>query len=115
MNEFINIDSWMDVVDHLWIGVVLITVTAIPAWFSNRNHKAIKSVGQKADTLVGSVQNSHTVPMRDDLDRAISAIESLGHDVRGLRQDVASLDDVRRQQIADLRSDLEHRIGRRHP
>jgi hypothetical protein len=53
--------------------------------------------------------------LRDDLDKAITGVETLGHDVRGLRQDVTAMDDMRRQQIADLRAELDHRTGRRKP
>lgn len=102
-----NPENALDLLAYAWYGLVLIVIAGVPSYFAARNHKAIKEVSD-------SVNNRPTT-LRTDLDRAIAAVESLSHDVRGLRQDVASLDDVRRQQIADLRSDLEHRIGRRHP
>ena len=106
--------NWLDLVDHAWYGLVLIAVAAVPAYFARKNHEAIQAVNRKADTLVGNVQNGHTEPLRADVDRAIAGIEALSHDVRGLRQDMAATDDQRRQQITELRSEIEHRAGRRH-
>lgn len=120
--------NWLDLVDHAWYGLVLIAVAAVPAYFARKNHEAIQTINRKADThheaiqtvnrktdtLVGNVQNGHTEPLRADVDRAIAGIEALSHDVRGLRQDMAATDDLRRQQITELRSEIEHRAGRRH-
>ncbi len=50
--------------------------------------------------------------MREDLDKAITAISELGHDVRMLRQDLMAEEDHRRLQISDLRDELEHRTGK---
>ena len=106
-----DVQDWLDLIDHLWYGIVLIAVAAVPAYFAARNHKAIQTVNQKADTLVGNVQNGHTVPLRADLDRVIAAVDDLTHDVRGLRQDLMAEEDRRRQVARDV-ADLENRIGR---
>lgn len=105
MNPWNNPDSWMDVVDHLWEGLVFLGVVAIPSWFAARNHKGIRDIKNQ-------VVNGHTSPLRSDLDRAINAIDNLGVDVRGLRQDLAMEEDRRRTAVADLYSELDHRTGR---
>jgi len=103
--EFYNPDSWMDVVDHLWIGLVFITIAGVPSWFAARNHRSIKDI--KAQVV-----NGHEKPMREDLDRAISAIEALANDVGRLRHDLSSEEDRRRVQIDELRDDVD-RMRRR--
>ena len=94
-------ESWMDVVTIL----LATAMVAVPSWFSARNHKGIEAV--KAQ-----VQNAHSTNLRDDVDRAINAMEQLGHDFRGMRQDLADEEDRRRQQIRELRDDLERRLNR---
>lgn len=89
----------LDILDHVWIGFVLIAVTAIPSWFSARNAKGIRDI--KAQ-----VKNAHSTNLRDDLDRAIHAVEELAHDVRGLRHDLKMEEDRRRDQIDELRNEL---------
>lgn len=103
----------MDVVTIL----LAVLITSIPSWFAIRNHRGISEIRNQNEAIKGQVINGHSdaPPLRADLDRAIAAVENLGHDVRGLRQDMAAIDDMRRQQIADLRADLDHRTGRRHP
>ena len=106
MSDWANPDSWMDVVDHLWIGVVLIVTAAVPTWAAHRNHKGIAEVRNQ-------VQNGHNkTNLRDDLDRAICAVEALGHDVRCLRTDLMAEEDRRRIQIGDVRDELD-RLGKR--
>lgn len=103
-----NPDNWLDLVAYGWYGLVLIVVAAVPSWFANRNHKTMS-------TIKDQVMNGHKTPMRADLDRAIIAIEQLSRDMRGLRNDVTAIDDMRRQQIAELRAEMQHRTGRRTP
>ena len=106
--NWVNPENWLDLLAYGWYGLVLIAVAAVPSWFANRNHKTMT-------TIKDQVVNGHKTPMRADLDRAIVAIEQLGHDMRGLRQDVTAVDDMRRRQIAELRAEMEHRTGRRTP
>lgn len=110
--EFYNPDSWMDIVDHLWIGLVFILVAGVPSWLAARNHTTIKAIKNQ-------VVNGHEQPLRADLDRAIEAIESLARDVLGLshnvgnlRKDLSSEEDRRRVQIDELRDDVD-RMRRR--
>lgn len=102
--------NWLDLVDHAWYGLVLITVAAVPAYFARKNHEAIQTVNRKTDTIVGNVQNGHTEPLRADLDRVIQAVDDLAHDVRGIRTDLAMEEDRRLRDVVEL----ENRIGRHH-
>ena len=104
MSDFPNPDSWLDILDHIWVGLVLLGVAAVPSFFSARNHKDIQEVKNQ-------VKNAHTTNLRDDIDRAINAVETLGHDVRGIRTDLAAEEDRRRQQIRELRDDVERRLN----
>jgi hypothetical protein len=95
--------NWLDVFDHFIVVIGAIILAGIPSYFAARNHKGIKEVQAQ-------VKNAHTTNLRDDLDRAINAIESLGTDVRGLRQDLVMEEERRRRQIAELRDDVERRL-----
>lgn len=108
-----EVDNLLDFIDHVWVGLVLIACATIPSIFAARNHRGIKAV-------LGNVQNGHNTPMREDLDRAIIAIEKLSCDVRslsddvvGLRQDLLTERDSRRAQVDDLRNDVD-RLSYRH-
>jgi hypothetical protein len=74
-------------------------MVAIPSWFAHRNHKDLKEV-------VYQTKNNHNTNLRDDIDRAIRAVEQLGHDVRGIRTDLAAEEDRRRVQVAELEDRL---------
>ena len=75
-------------------------MVAIPSWFAHRNHKDLKRV-------VYQTENNHHTNLRDDIDRAIRAVEQLGHDVRGIRTDLAAEEDRRRTQVAELEDRLK--------
>lgn len=118
---FHNLDDWFDLAGYMWVGVVAILVAAIPAYYSNRRLLRIES--QNKD-IRDQVVNGHTeTNLRNDLDKVVSAVETLSqdvadisHDVRALRSDLMAEEDRRRMQIGDLRDELEHRTGkRRHP
>lgn len=97
-----DVDNLLDLLDHVWIGVVMVAVAGIPSYFAARNHKGIKDIKNQ-------VQNGHTeTNLRDDIDRALDAIASLVHDVRGIRADLMAEEDRRRRDVANL----EDRIGR---
>lgn len=98
-------ETWIDIVDHIWIGFVLLAAAAVPSVMAARNHKGISEV--KAQVL-----NAHKTNLRDDVDRVIAVVEQLSHDMRGLRTDLATEEDRRRQQIDELRKDVD-RIRRR--
>jgi hypothetical protein len=93
------------------VTILLATaMVAIPSWFAARNHKGIQEVKSQ-------VKNAHSTNLRDDVTRAINLVEALALDVRGLKQDLVMVEDLRRTQVAELRHDLERRIheaGKRH-
>jgi hypothetical protein len=95
--------NWLDVFDHFVVIIGAILLAAIPSVLAHRNHKGIKEVQNQ-------VKNAHTTNLRDDLDRAINAVEALGNDVRGLRQDLVMEEERRRRQIIELRDDVERRL-----
>lgn len=102
MNTIPDPENFLDVFTILAVAVI----AAVPSWLAARNHKSIRDIKDQ-------VVNSHPeTNLRDDLDRAISAIEALGHDVRALRGDLMAEEDRRRIQISDLREDLDHRTGK---
>ena len=101
-----DVQNLLDLLDHGWIGVVMIAVAAIPSFFAARNHKGIQEVKSQ-------VKNGHThTNLRDDVDRVIDAVDDLVTDVRGLRQDLANEEDRRRNAVADLYVEIDHRTGR---
>ena len=100
-----GIDGFLDLLDHIWIGLVLIVAAAIPSWLAARNHKSIKEVSDSV--------NNRPTGLRDDLDKAIAAIEAMARDVHGLRTDLFMEEDRRRQQINELRSDMERHLRRK--
>jgi len=81
-------------------------MVAIPSWFAHRNHKDLKEV-------VYQTKNQHDTNLRDDVDRAINAIEKLGQDFRGMRQDLAAEENRRRTEVAELERRITQ-VSRRH-
>jgi hypothetical protein len=81
-------------------------MVAIPSWFAHRNHKDLKEV-------VYQTKNQHDTNLRDDVDRAINAIEKLGQDFRGMRQDLAAEENRRRSEVAELERRITQ-VSRRH-
>jgi hypothetical protein len=102
VNSIPNPDNWMDVFTIL----AATAMVAVPSWFAHRNHKDLKEV-------VYQTKNQHDTNLRDDVDRAIDAIEKLGHDFRGMRQDLAAEENRRRSEVAELERRLTA-MGRRH-
>jgi hypothetical protein len=104
--QWLEVDSWLDLVGNAWIGLVLIAVAAVPSFYARRNHATLTDV--KAQVV-----NGHTATnLRDDLDRAINAIDSLAHDVRSLKTDLMHEEGRRRSAIEELYDELDHRTGR---
>lgn len=110
MTQWLEVDSYLDLIANAWIGLVLIAVAAVPSWYARRNHNTLTDVKNQ-------VINGHTATnLRDDIDRCIHALENLGHDVRALRADLMHEEDRRRSAIEELYDELDHRTGkhRRH-
>lgn len=101
MNSIPNPDSWLDAV----VILAAVMMTSIPSWFAIKAHRS-------AEAVRGQVVNGHkdAPPMRADLDRAIAAIDQLGHEVRGIRQDMISEEQRRRSHIDELRQDVDRRF-----
>ena len=109
MNTIPNPDSFLDVFTILAVALI----AAVPSWLAARNHRSIKEISGKTETIIGQVQNWHTgPPLRADLDRAIAAIEALAQDISGLRADLHEERKSRTAQVEDLRSDVD-RMRRR--
>lgn len=111
MNGWFNPDNWMDVVDHLLLILGVVATAVIPSWFAARNHKEIRSVKDQ-------VVNGHKSPMRDDLDRVLARLEELsnflvevGRGVSGLRSDLNNEEIRRRENIRELREDIDRKLA----
>lgn len=105
MNGWFNPDSWMDIVSQLLLLIGALAIAIAPSWYTT--HKTLKKVTDQ-------VVNGHAgkPPLRADLDRCLSAIEALGHEINALRSDLHAERDSRRSQVDDLRSDVD-RMRRR--
>lgn len=105
MNWPADASNWLDVFDHFVVVVGAIVLAAVPGWVAaRRNYKAIKEVSD-------SVNNRPTA-LRDDLDRALMAIQALGEDIHALRGDLLTERQARKAQVDDLRDDVD-RMRRR--
>lgn len=104
-----DVENFLDLINNLWIGVVVILAGAIPSWLTARTHRSIKT---ETKVIRDQLVNGHTSPMRADLDKALAAIESLASDVTALRHDLLLERDSRKAQVEDLRSDVD-RMRRR--
>lgn len=127
--------NWNGELPHNGWGVLSLAIlllyfaqAGIGVWFYKRHSDNFKDSKADRETLKAEtaaiknqVVNGHTeTNLRNDLDRVIDAVESLGdtvkdmsHDVRSLRSDLMAEEDRRRIQIGDLRDELEHRTGKR--
>jgi len=105
----INVDSWLDIIANLWVGLVVLALAVIPGYMAARkNHRGIQEIRDQ-------VVNGHAdaPPLRTDLDRVIVAIDNLAKDVTGLRRDLDDSENRRRDQIAELRDEVNRKLGRR--
>jgi hypothetical protein len=102
----INVDSWMDIIANLWVGIVVMAMAIIPGYMTARkNHKGIIQIRD-------SVVNGHAdQPLRTDLDRVIASIDALAKDVTGLRRDLADEENRRRDHIAELRDEVNRKLS----
>jgi len=101
------------VIDHLLVVFGAIVLAAVPSFFAARNHKSIQEVKAQGDRTLQQVQNAHTTNLRDDVDRAINAVEQLGRDFRGMREDLAAEENRRRTEVAELERRITQ-VSRRH-
>lgn len=108
MDKWFNPDSWMDVADHILLIIGVVVTAAVPAWLSRRDIRDVKN----------QVSNGHKSPMRLDLDRVLERLEDLsrfvneiGRGVRGLRAELIDEEGRRRENVHELRADIERSRG----
>ena len=99
LTNLANPDDWMDVVDHIIIGLFMLLIAAIPTWLTVRSNKGIKDIKNQ-------VVNGHSTALREDLDRAIKAIENVGNDLASFRRIIS-------EEVSHLRSELVDEEARR--
>lgn len=109
MNGWFNPDNWLDLVSQVLLIIGGISIAVVPSWFAARTHQSLKS---ETKVIREQLVNGHTTYLRQDVDRALTAIEQLTHEVVSLRRDLALEQDSRRSQIDDLRGDVD-RMRRR--
>lgn len=102
-------ETWIDIIDHIIIGLVVVLAAGIPSWMTAKTNKAMKA---ETKVIRDQLVNGHTTYMRADLDRALAAIESLAEEISHLRKDLSLEQTSRRSQIDDLRGDVD-RMRRR--
>lgn len=110
VTEWSDAANWLDILDHIWIGLVLIIIALIPVVYSNR--KGIKKI---QDQVVNGHKDSP--PLRADLDKVMatiaqidSKVDSISHTVASIRSDLVEEENRRRASIKELRDDLDHRL-----
>ena len=88
-------------------------IAAVPSWLALRSHKAVQAQADSVKSIEAQVINGHAeTNLRNDVDKALAGIQSVAEDVRGLRRDLLQEEDHRRLQVADLREEIEHRMGK---
>lgn len=103
MNGWFNPDNWLDLVSQLLLIVGALGIAIVPSWFAARTHGALKT---ETKVIREQLVNGHATFLRQDLDRALAAIEHLAHEIALLRKDLSVEQDSRRAQIEDLRGDV---------
>ncbi|HPJ19793.1 MAG TPA: DUF2746 domain-containing protein [Actinomycetota bacterium] len=103
MNTIPNPDSWMDVATI----IVVALIAGLPAWLALRSHKEVRKQGESVEAIRGQVVNGHERPMRADLDALLVAMETLREAVEDERA-------LRREQIHELRADIDSRFASLH-
>lgn len=108
MNPIPNPDSWMDVFTILAVAAM----AGVPSWFALRNHKGIHDIRDKTEDIKSQVVNGHAdaPPLRADIDRLLACVHALGADISSLREELVAEAGLRRQQVQDLRDDVDHRF-----
>lgn len=105
--EWTDAQNWLDILDHIWIGLVLIAVAGVPSYFAARNKKAITSV-------YNSINNRPT-SIRDDLDAMRDNVHGIRDEMRGgftaVRGDLNEERQARRAGDDAIRDE----IARHHP
>jgi ornithine carbamoyltransferase len=98
-----NPDDLLDVFTILSVALI----AAAPTIYAAKAHRTSQAV-------LSQTKNGHTVPMREDLDRVIQAIDKLATDVHSLRHELADEESRRREHVAELRDDMHRRMSEVH-
>jgi hypothetical protein len=104
-----DVDNFWDLIDHIWIGLVVIAAAAIPSVIAARNHGKIEKVSKQVTGVAAQVVNGHTTPMRKDMDDIKSVLDDMRGDVYGMKADVSGMkSDVSgmKSDVSDIRSEL---------
>jgi hypothetical protein len=102
VNGWFNPDSWMDIVSQFLLTIGAIGIAILPSWYST--HKSLKKV---TDQVVNGHGGANQPNLRQDVDRAIAAVEALSADIHALRRDLHTEREARTSQVDDLRSDVD--------
>ena len=84
--------------------IVVALIAGLPAWLALRSHKEVRKQGESVEAIKGHVVNGHERPMRADLDALLVAMETLREVVEDERA-------LRREQIHELRADIDSRFA----
>jgi septal ring factor EnvC (AmiA/AmiB activator) len=111
MNQWTDVQNLLDLVDHVWIGLVLIAVAAVPSFFAARNHSEIKKVSKDTARLDRSISNGHSYPLRQDVDEIRQTLDGIRSDLKEVKSDVTDIRSELREERKD-RLDLDNRFER---
>lgn len=120
--------NWLDILDHVWIGLVVVGAAAIPSWLAARNHRSIKDI--KDQVVNGHAKEPDAPKLRDDIDQMKFAMErwepvlksvpqlmhfvtKLSGQLSDMSERVLAEEEQRRLQISELRKELDHQTGKR--
>lgn len=99
-----DVQNWLDLIDHIWIGFVLIAVAGVPSYFAAKNGKEIKKVTDQ-------VVNGHKSPMRSDLDKVIEKLEQMSETIHSLRDELMDEETRRKESVRELRVELDRKFS----
>ena len=111
MIQWTDAQDWIDLIDHIWIGLVLIAIAVLPALISSRKtNQGIKKIQDQ-------VVNGHTDPLRSDLDKVIqklnetsNKVDLISSDVQYLRTELGKEEGRRVVSDNELRDDFDRRF-----
>lgn len=98
MPVFSDAQNLLDLLDHVWIGIVAIAVVAVPNLIANwKTNKRIKDIAGKTAAIEGQVVNGHKdkPALRTDLDVVVEAVPGL---LKGIASLNAAMVVVQRKQ-----------------
>lgn len=107
-----EVDTWWDLANNLWIGLVAVAVIVIPVYFGQKQKDQLKKIGGETSDIKDQVVNGHSgaPPLRSDMDKVLLSLDNLTTKVDGLAQDVREEREERRSNIDHLRKDLDGRF-----